>query len=441
MTEPLALVHSMPLLPSQDALAKGFVAGHVDNLRYDHSADRWYQWSGNLWRPDKTKSTFAELREYIDKLVAPDNRSARTHSFVHGYEKLAQTDQRIAVVATDWNHDHFLLGTPQGTVDLRTGELRPADPDDLINKTVAVLPISTVDCPLWLAFLDEATGGDSNMIAFLKRLCGYALTGDTREQILAYVYGPGGNGKSVFINTIAGILNDYATTAAMETFTVSRFDRHPTELAMLHGARLVTASETEEERKWAASRIKQLTGGDPVTAHFMRQDNFTYRPQFKLVIVGNHAPQLGQVDDAIRRRFLIVPFTRKPREIDLKLEEKMRAEWPCILRWMIDGAVLWQAQGLNPPAAVTTATQEYFHQEDLIGQWLEECCSREPDLLLPVVDAFKSWKEFARERGADAGTERTFSPQMRHRGFKNAKRKYGDKRAAAVWVGLALNPS
>ena len=206
--------------------------------------------------------------------------------------------------------------------------LRQADHADGITKLTAVAPAPTADCPRWLAFLDETTGGDADLIRFLQQWCGYCLTGETREHALVFVHGGGGNGKSVFLNTITRIMHDYATTAAMDTFTASKFDKHPTDLAMLRGARLVTASETEEGRAWAEARVKQMTGGDPITARFMRQDFFTFFPNFKLFIIGNHKPVLQNVDDAAKRRFNIVPFTRKPEKPDRELETKLAGEWP-----------------------------------------------------------------------------------------------------------------
>jgi putative DNA primase/helicase len=164
----------------------------------------------------------------------------------------------------------------------------------------------------------------------------------------------------VLLSTVAGVLGDYHKTAPIETFTASNADRHPTDLASLRGARLVRATETEEGRRWAESRIKQLTGGDTVAARFMRQDFFEYRPQFKLIIAGNHKPSLRSVDEAIRRRFHLIPFavTIPPEERDSDLADKLKAEWPGILAWMIEGCVEWQAECLRPPAAVGACERE-----------------------------------------------------------------------------------
>jgi putative DNA primase/helicase len=222
---------------------------------------------------------------------------------------------------------------------LRTGELRPAQRGDHITKSTAVAPSARADCPRWFDFLRQATRGDDGLMRFMQQVAGYGLTGDICEHALFFIYGPGGNGKTVFLNTVKSILGDYATTAAMDTFMANHHDRHPTDLAMLRGARLVSVSETEEGRAWTESRIKQLTGGDPISARFMRQDFFEYRPQFKLLIIGNHKPSLRNVADAARRRFNLIPFIHKPETPDRQLEEKLKSEWPGILRWAINGAL------------------------------------------------------------------------------------------------------
>jgi putative DNA primase/helicase len=331
------------------------------------------------------------------------------------------------------------LATPSGTVDLRTGISRPADPVDRINRITAVGPADVADCDRWLTFLDEVTGKDDELIAFLQRFCGYCLTGDIGEHALAFVYGPGGNGKSVFLNTVSGILSDYATTAAMETFTATKYEQHPTDLAMLAGARLVTAAETEEGKFWAENRIKQITGGDPITARFMRCDSFTYRPAFKLMIIGNHEPMLRNVDDAARRRFNIVPFIRKPARVDKGLEKKLKQEWSGILRWMIDGCLKWQAEGLSPSSTVAAATRSYFENQDLFGQWLEEKCNAEPGnekKTATSADLFASWSQFAKAAGETPGNRKSFARQLERRGFRSYRK--GDKAGTRAWYGIDM---
>jgi putative DNA primase/helicase len=340
--------------------------------------------------------------------------------FISGVERLARGDPRLSVTSADWDQDHFLVGTPDGTVDLKSGILRQADPRDGITKLTAVGPSESIACPRWLAFLDEATGGDGELIRFLQQWCGYSLTGVTWAHALVFVYGPGGNGKSVFLNVLTGILKDYAATAAMDTFTASRSEKHTTDLAMLRGARLVTASETEEGRAWAEARIKQMTGGDPITARFMHRDNFTFIPQFKLTIVGNHHPVLRNVDDAARRRFNIVPFTRKPARPDRELEEKLRAEWPGIFRWMIEGCLDWHENGLIRPASVTAATEAYFSDQDIMARWLEEACDADPEnphKWESSRELYASWATYAKAAGEEAGTAKSFASALQRRGF------------------------
>jgi putative DNA primase/helicase len=175
------------------------------------------------------------------------------------------------------------------------------------------------DCPLWLAFLDQVTKGDAGLIRFLKQWFGYSLTGDIREHALVFAHGPGGNGKGVCINTISTIMGEYACAAAMDTFVASDGDKHPTDLAMLRGARMVMVNETEEGRAWAEARIKQLTGDDKIRARFMRQDFFEHMPQFKLAFSGNHKPVLKNVDDAAKRRINMFRLLFKPAVVDLQL--------------------------------------------------------------------------------------------------------------------------
>jgi putative DNA primase/helicase len=425
---------------SEDAVALVFAERHRGGLLFDHDIGAWFRWTGTHWQQERTRLAFEWVRQLARELSETEKRPLRSRvrksSFANGVEKFTQVDRAFAVTSESWNRDPFLLGTPGGTVDLCTGVMRPADPDDRINKITAIEPAASPGCPRWLQFLEESTGGDEAMIRFLQIWCGYSLTGSTREHAFVFCYGPGKNGKTTFLKTAAGILGDYAATAAMTTFTASRLEQHPTDLAGLAGARMVTASETEEGHSWAEVRIKQLTGGDPIKARFMRQDFFTYTPSFKLTIVGNHAPNLHNVDEAARRRINIVPFTRTPTNPDKELYEKLVTEWPGILRWMIEGCLDWQINGLVPASAITTATADYFDNQDLFAQWLEEKCDAEPDNEFKSATAaqlFKSWSEFAQAAGEEPGSRKGFGMLLQRRGFVADRT---DK--SRLWRGLRL---
>jgi putative DNA primase/helicase len=257
------------------------------------------------------------------------------------------------------------------------------------------------------------------MIDYIQRLFGYFLTGFIKEHALPFGWGPGANGKTTVMTAVVGTMGDYAKVAAMETFTESQGERHPTDLAMLRGARLVTAQETEEGHYWAESRIKALTGGDPITARFMRQDFFTYLPTFKVFIAGNHRPRLRNVDEAMARRIHMIPFNvvipKKERDPDLP--EKLKKEWPEILAWMIEGAVKWQKEGLRPPQAVLSATAEYFDEEDTVGRWLKECCVLNAQQRTTVADLWESWNAWGGENGEAQVSKKRFSQELVGRGF------------------------
>ena len=417
---------------TEDSAALEFVAERGSALRYCHSTGAWFCWNGNIWSRDEKYVAFHWTREMIRKLVQDESPRIRAISskvsFCAGVEKFSQRDPAVAVTIDNWDHDEWLMGTPAGTIDLRTGKLRPSEPKDGITKTTLVAPDDS-GCPQWLKFLNEATHGDQELIRFLQQWLGYCLTGSIREHAFIFVYGPGGNGKGVFLNITGQILGDYATTAAMDTFTASKNDRHPTDLAKLRGARIVTASETEHGHAWAEARIKVLTGGDVISARFMRQDFFEYKPQFKLTVIGNHKPVIRNVDDAMRRRINIIPFVYKPVVVDRELESKLIIEAPGILQWMIEGCLDWQANGLIRPEIVTAATADYFSDQDMFAQWLEDCC----DVLIGVVppvwdyasDLFASWSEYCKKAGEEPGSQKAFAGELGKRGFEKYRQTKG----------------
>lgn len=317
------------------------------------------------------------------------------------------------------------MNTPDAVVDLRTGTLRPHRAEDYATKITAVGPRGA--CPHFVDFLATITKGDVELVAYLRRALGYALTGDTREHALFFAYGTGANGKSVLFSTVSGILGAYHRWAAIETFTASNGDRIPNDIAGLRGSRLVTATETEEGRRWAESRIKQLTGGDVVSARFMRQEWFEYKPAFTLFIAGNHKPSLRSVDEAIRRRFHMIPFavTIPPDQRDAELTEKLKAEWPGILQWMIDGCLEWLREGLRPPLAVRDATAAYLEAEDALAAWIDEKCERNPKAWGQSSTLFASWSTWADRAGEQAGSMKRFTQALESRDFARHKKKQG----------------
>jgi putative DNA primase/helicase len=414
---------------SDEALALRFALVHAADLRYVAAWGRWLAWTGAHWRADDTLEAFDRARRICREVAAGCNdknavaiASAKT---VAAVERLAKADRQLAATIDQWDADPLLLNTPDGVIDLKTGRIRQHRPDDYMTKITHVGPRG--DCPRFLAFLDRITAGDAALISYLRRALGYALTGLTREHVLFFAHGMGANGKSVLLSTVSGILGDYHRTAPIETFTASNSDRHPTDLAGLRGARLVTATETEEGRRWAESRIKRLTRGDIVSARFMRQDFFDYLPQFKLFIAGNHKPSLRSVDEAIRRRIHLILFAVMipANERDAELTEKLKAEWSGILRWLLDGCLEWQAKGLKPPKAVLEATEAYLSAEDAIAAWIDERCERDPRSWEQSSDLFASWSSWASSAGENGGSSKHLTQTLESRGFTRHKRAAG----------------
>jgi putative DNA primase/helicase len=325
------------------------------------------------------------------------------------------------------------------TINLRNGVSRDPDPLDYMTKIIAVAAAAPgTPTPLWTKFLNRVTDGDLELQKYLQRVSGYCLTGSVAEHALFFLYGTGANGKSVFVNTLVEIMGDYALTIGTEMLMVSNTDRHPTEVARLRGVRLAVGSEIEIGKTWAESKIKALTGGDRLQGRYMRQDFFEFEPQFKLMIVGNHKPSLRGVDEAIRRRLHLIPFTVTIRleERDPDLSEKLKTEWPAILRWSVDGCLAWQREGLNPPAAVRDATATYLAGEDTFERWRDDCTAADPNAWEASADLWGSWKRWAENAGEFVGTHKRFSQTLEERGFV-AQRQGGTGRTG--YYGARLN--
>lgn len=418
---------------SDTALADKFVAQYKDSMRYVHALKRWMLFDGERWREERTLYALDCTRDIC--LEAPEstkqNREARalaSASTRHAVLTLARADRAIAATVEQWDTHEFILNTKGniGCIDLLTGIGRAVDSLDYITKrtSCAVAPTGTPH-PLWTAFLNRIFDSNVEIIGFLQRYLGYCLTGSVREHQFIYGYGTGANGKSVFDETVRKIMGDYACVADMNTFLWSEKERHPADIASLCGSRLVIASETQGGRHWDEQRIKALTGGDSITARFMRGNPFTFQPTFKLLVVGNHKPRLRHVDEAIRRRLIFLPFsvTIPEAERDPLLVAKLEPEHAAILRWMIDGCIEWQRHGLVVPASIRKATESYFGDQDTIGQWLEEAVNREvgPSAFTGTAELFCAWKEWCGSKNISPGSMKSFSEALEGRGLQKAQ--------------------
>jgi putative DNA primase/helicase len=433
---------SPPFLSDQ-WLADRVVEGSIGVLRYSPAQNIWYVWNKGRWQPDAEMlaedTVKVELRRIADRIarMGADDKEKRRYlaearnicsgGKVTTVTRLVQCDRAIAVSQESLDFDPWVLNTPDGIIDLKTGAMLPANPDMLCTRSTSVSPDAAMPAPEWTRFLEEATGGDVELQRYLQRLAGYTLTGATREQQFSFIHGSGGNGKGVFVNAITGILASYHRDSPMDTFIASNGDRHPTELASLAGARLVTATETDADKRWDEAKLKRMTGGDLITARHMRQDFFTYLPQFKLVFMGNHKPEIRTLDPAIRRRTHLVPFTVKPKAIDRELGEKLRAEYPAILAWMLEGCLEWQRVGLLAPPAVVDANEEYFDESDPFSQWVLECLApADAETWVPLLDLFDSWREWTNRQGGYVGKIQRLSSLLKAKHFE--KRKHPAKR-------------
>ncbi len=445
-----------PVRFSDSALAFLFTDLHGDALRYVPDWGSWWVVRGGMVgegphcrgvRPRRRAICAREGNIALDTLpkrgasVAAALNSAAT---VAAIERLVRRHAPHVRESVEFDADLAAIHARGQAISLGAQiTARPATAADCFTRSLSVPPAEG-DCPLWRRFLHRIMAGDQAKIDYLQRLSGYCLTGEISEHALIFLYGSGANGKTTFANVLLEIFGDgrtgYAAMAPMTTFTAQKFDQHTTELAMLQGKRLVVATETEEGRAWATARIKQLTGGDKVSARFMRQDFFEFTPQFQLLILGNHKPALRVTDEAMRRRLHLLPFlvTIPAAERDQTLPVKLRAEYPQILAWMLRGCALWRVTGLNPPASVVAATDEYFEDEDTFAQWLAECCVFDPQSSTTLQDLFASWQSWAEANGEYVGNRRQLAQRLDGRpGLARARTPDAGSRLLA-WHGLRV---
>lgn len=402
---------------TEDSLADMIERSYEGKWLYSHMRGAWYirDEATGQYEEDRQERVLHLIREFLSGLNSDNNAKLGSAATIAAVEKLARRSPALAIIGAELDANPRLLGTPAGVFDLETGERIQNIGDAFITKRTAVAPASGKPA-LWLQFIEWVTGGDGEFAGYLQRLCGYGLTGETREESLTFFHGPGGNGKGVFLGVLKDVSGDYGRQASTEALMESKGERHPADLADLALARLVIASESSDGKRWDEQRVKALTGRDEISARFMRSNFFTFKPQFKILVASNHKPRIRTVDDAWRRRLHLIPFDRKPERPDPLLKDRLKDEYPQILQWMIDGAEWWYREGLTTPAIITEATDEYFREEDLIGLWVDESVDMLPGLTGDRRLLYASYERWCKDMGHGAATIYAMTRWFKSRG-------------------------
>ena len=435
-------------LPTDMGNAARFVRRFGDRMRYCHTMGKWLAWDSRRWRVDERgrvvqhcKATALSIYDEAKKAEDDATRAQLTD-----WAKTSQKRERLtamaalaqpelAVTPDELDRDDWLLNCENGTIDLKTGELRPHRQDDLITKLAPVAFDPEATCPLFEACLLRTFDGSRELITFLQRVLGHSLTGDVSEQYFFIFHGAGGNGKNLILDTVSSVLGDYATEAPPDLVTVRKNPEHPTEIADLLGRRLVIASETERGAELRIQLIKRLTGNQFLKARFMKQDFFQFRRTHKLILVTNNKPVLRENTEAVWRRIRLLAFNVviPKHERDPKLMNKLRHEYPGILAWLVRGCLDWQRSGLTEPTEVLYATESYREESGGIAAFLREHCEFGSDLWCPAAALLESYQHWCRENHQLPLQASALGCALRRNKCADQKR-----RGQRGWVGVNL---
>ena len=427
-------------------------AGNAQRLIKRHGQDLkfipawgWLVWTGQTWARDELKARQVALETargiHAEAATVSDNAEQKALS---DWARKSQNAQRLqallwcaqpalAASPDEFDKQPWLLPVANGTVDLRTGEIHPHRREHFLTRACPVVFDKKSQCPEWLEFLERVLPS-RDVRDYVQRFAGYSLTGSTAEQCLAFLYGSGRNGKSVFLETLGLLLGDYHTATRVDSLAVTRGGGIPNDVAALAGARLVSVSETPEGVRLNESLVKDLTGGDTITARFLRHEFFQFKPQFKLWIRGNHKPQIRGTDDGIWRRLALVPFTVQIplAEVDPGLPERLQGELPGILNWAVEGCRAWQENGLSPPQAVTEAVSDYRMEMDTLGEFIADRCVCGDGVKAKSSDLYSEYKSWCDSNGEHPLSQRRFGLCLGERGYTKLKS------GTVYWHGVGL---
>jgi len=436
--------------------ARWLVALHGQDLRYCHPSKEWYVWDGRRWGKDATaevirraKATvatiYAEAASAVDdderKAIAKHAMASEDAKRIRSMVAMAESEPGIPVLPAQLDANPWLFNCLNGTVDLKTGALCPHRREDLLTRLAPIEYWADAQLDLWGKFLQDATGGDAELAAFLQRAAGYSLTGLTTEEVLFFVHGPAAAGKSTFLETLKAHMGDYATTADFETFLIRRdVGSARPDIARLAGSRFVASIEVDQGKKLAEGLVKMLTGGDTVTARHLYQSAFEFQPAFKLWLAANHAPAISEDDEAMWRRVLRVPFEREvPKSqrdpmVKLTLKDCQKAG-PAVLAWAVRGCLEWQQKGLGVPTAVEKATADLRRTMDKLQDFIDDCCVLDAQAHVEAGCLRKVYEEWAKERGETQLLKgRAWGEKLKARGCQRDRGTGG----VHIWRGIRL---
>lgn len=409
-----------------------FVDQHGDRVRWCPAMKSFLLWDGKRWAKDEcgevvklAQETARSIHHEAARARGKDEQrqiskwAVTSQSATRINAMLSQAQPHIAVRMDALDTDPMLLNCTNGTIDLRTGELREHDPKDLITKLSPEPYNPEATAPRFERFLREVLV-DEGVITFVQRFAGYSLTGDTRERVMAILWGSGKNGKSTLVELLRDVMGDYADNTDVETILLKKYNGVGNDVAALKGARLVSTAEVEKGRRLAESKIKNLTGQDTVTARFLFGEPFSFRPEFKVWLSTNNKPEIQGTDDAIWDRIRLVPFTQRftGESQDRDLAAELRKELPGVLAWMVAGCLDWQRDGLGEPEQVKAATDAYRAEMDVLAVFIDERCVVHPNAQATMKDLFAAWEHWCGVSGEDAGTKRAFGSRLTERGFE-----------------------
>lgn len=428
------------------ANAQRFAAQHREDVRYTPERG-WLVWDGHRWRYDDKSILVQELAKHTALSIFDEVKIAsdREEMFRHAKKSqsrraieamlwLARSEPGIPARLTDFDSDGWLFNCANGTLELKSGKLREPRREDLLSNMTEVAYDPEAEAELWDSFLWRVTDRNEELYGYLRRLVGYLLAADVSDQSLHFLYGLGANGKSVFCEVLQRLLGDYAITVSPDLIMLRRHGGIPNDVARLRGVRAALMNETSQGSRFDEAKLKDLTGGDTLTARFLHQEFFDFRPSHRILIRGNHKPAIAGNDEGIWRRLRLVPFTVQipSDEQDRDLLRKLEAELPGILRWAVAGCLEWQREGLKPPAIITEAVRRYREESDTLGRFIAENCEVRKLAQVQSSAFFKRFQEFAERAGERWIASKDLPAEMERRGFEH-KRGTGGQR---LYLGI-----